>query len=269
MKRQKTILISGCSSGIGKATAIALAEAGHNILAVNRKCSKSDSAFDEISQYGSGKKHHYYADLSDIDSIKKATEQIAQNHSNVNVLINNAGVFKTKETLSSDATELTMAVNLRAAALLTKSLLPILQNSSDPRVIFLSSELYKRAKIYPQNLLGLKKYNSSIAYANSKMLVNILAEALAEENKSILFYSVHPGVVASDAFRDYPKIMLKLLTLFLAKPEKGAMPVIRLALEETGEKSGSYFMGNKVKSIFRLSDYTKIKNKLIEWYDTL
>jgi len=269
MNKQKTILISGCSSGIGKATAIALAKAGHNILAVNRKGSKSDSAFDEISHYGSGKKYHYYADLSEIESIKKATKQITQSHSTVDVLINNAGVFKTKETLSSDTTELTMAVNLRAAALLTKNILPMVQNSSDPRVIFLSSELYKKAKIDPHNLLALKKYNSSIAYANSKMLVNILAEALAEKNKSILFYSVHPGVVASDAFRDYPKIMLMLLNVFLAKPEKGARPIIRLALEETGEKSGSYFMENEVKTLLKLSDYTKIKNKLIEWYDTL
>lgn len=269
MNKQKTILISGCSSGIGRATAVALAKEGHTIISVNRKSSKSDEAFDEISKFGSGEKFPYYADLSEITSIKEASDKILQNHQELDVLINNAGVFKTKETLSSDNTELTMAVNLRAAALLTKNLWPSLQNSVDPRIIYLSSELYKRAKINPDNIFVSKRYNSSTVYANSKMLVTILAEALAEGNKNIRFYSVHPGVIATDAFRDYPKIMQKLLSLFLAKPEKGAQPVIRLSLEEISEKSGSYFMENKVKPIIKLSSYTKIKMNLLEWYNTL
>jgi len=269
MTTQKTVLITGCSSGIGKATALSLAKMGHNIIAVNRRGDKAINAFKELENIGDGKKYHYFADLSEKASLEEAVDDILQNHDVIDILINNAGVFKTKETLSTDGTEMTFAVNVRAAAILTKRLLPRIKKSSDPRVVFLSSELYKRAKINTENIFDAGKYNSGLIYARSKMFVNMLAQSLAEKTEKIRFYSVHPGVVATEAFRDYPKWFTALLSVFISKPEKGAAPVIRAAVENIQDKSGTYFMEKTPKPVKEIPQYENIQKELYRWYENV
>lgn len=263
----KTALITGCSTGIGKATAIKLAEDGHNIIAINRKCEKSDLAFEEISKFGKGDKYQYYADLSEVDSIRQVVKEIKSNHNQIDVLINNAGVFKTKEAFSKDGTELTMAVNFRAPALLTKLLIPNIESTQDPRVIFLSSELYKNAQINPEDIFHYKKYNSGKVYANSKMLINILTKFLSNNNPKTKFYSIHPGVIASEAFRDYPSLFVKILNLFLSKPEKGAKRVVNIIADDITAASGAYFFEESEKE---LSTYpAALEEKIEDWYVSL
>ena len=269
MKSPKNILITGCSAGIGKATAISLAEMGHNIIALNRKGEKTNRVFGELEKIGAGEKYLYSADLSEQASLESAIDTITQRHTVIDTLINNAGVFKTKETFSADGTEITFAVNVRAPAILTKRIISHLEKSEDPIVIFLSSEIYKRAKINANDIFNTRKYNSGTSYARSKMFINMLSESLSENTERIRFYSIHPGVAATDVFRDYPKWFTILLNVFISKPEKCAAPVVLAAIGDLNEKSGTYFMENKPRPVKKIPDYDRIKDRLYGWYRSL
>lgn len=139
-----------------------------------------------------------------------------------------------------------------------------LENTSNPRVIFLSSELYKNAKINPENIFKYNKYSAGKLYANSKMLINILAKILADYHPQAKFYSIHPVVIATDAFRDYPKLLVKILNIFLSKPEKAAERVVRIATGEIKAKSGTYFFEESEKILAQYP--VELNDKVREFY---
>ena len=269
MTNQKTIVISGTTSGIGRATALLLAKENHNIITINRPSSREDEAFSELQAIGSGEKRRYLVDLSVEADVKKIAASMTGEIEKADVLINNAGVFKTRESYSADGMEMTMAVNFRAAALLTKSCLPLLEQSSCGRVLFVSSELYKRAKVSADNPLSTGKFNSSRVYAQSKMLLTLLADVLAKEYPGTEFFSVHPGVIATDVFRDYPKFFTKLLKKVLSRPEKAAELLAGLTLKDAPAPSGSYFMEQKPSPIVEPKGADRIKAALLKYFTTL
>jgi NAD(P)-dependent dehydrogenase (short-subunit alcohol dehydrogenase family) len=269
MSEQKTIVISGTTSGIGRATALRLARENHNIITVNRPSSREEVAFQELQPLGTGEKHRYLADLSTEAGVREAGLAISREIPKVDVLINNAGVFKTKESFSADGEEMTFAVNVRAAAMLTGTLLPLLEQSGWGRVLFLSSELYKRAKVATDNPLSPGKFNSSRVYAHSKMLLTLLAGVLAEEYPATEFFSVHPGVIATDVFRDYPKFFTKLLNKMLPGPDTAAELLATLALEDSQATNGSYFMEYKPRPVAEPVEAGKIKASLLEYFRSL
>jgi len=251
---KKTCAITGCSSGIGLATAIELAKQGYQILMIVRNNEKSEQAFQQIKQEG-GQQNviQFFTDLSSIKSIKKTAEEIKKRISKIDILINNAGVFTKKYQETEDGIELTIAVNYLATFILTNLLLPVI-NKQSGKIINLSSELYKKGKINPENLFKVDKFNGDAVYAASKLMVNYFTFELANrlEKGKISVNCVHPGVVGTEIFREYPKWFNFILNLFLTKPETGAKPILNLALNPKLDKvSGKYFNKTKENSAFK------------------
>jgi len=247
----KTCLITGSNSGIGKATAIQMAQRGYNILMLSRDSEKSRKAQAEISAVSAGNKVDlFYVDFSSLKSIKHAASQITQKYDSIDVLINNAGLVKRKLATSGDGLEMNLAVNFLAPFYLTNLLLPLLEKSDSARIINVTSELYKSGKIDMDNDYSRTRYQGNKVYANSKLWVILFTYQLAEilADKKIMVNCVHPGVIQTDAFRDYPGWYRKMLGMFLSKTEEGAKPLVYLATsDEVKELSGKYYSKLKLR----------------------
>ncbi len=241
----KICVITGCNTGIGKAAAFQLAKMNYNIIMLVRDSEKSRAAFEEIKAASEGGMvDMIFVDLSSQISVKKAAQNISNKYSVIDILINNAGLLKRKGELSVDGIEMTYAVNLIAPFLLTNLLLPLIEKSYAGRIINLTSELYKKGRIEVEDISSLEKFDGSKAYANSKLMVVMntmyLSKKLLDKNVSV--NCVHPGVVATDVMRDYPRWIAKLLNLFISKPENGAKPTVFLASSvEVSKTTGKYF----------------------------
>jgi NAD(P)-dependent dehydrogenase (short-subunit alcohol dehydrogenase family) len=251
MDNNKICVITGCNSGIGKFTAIELAKLGYEIIMLVRDSEKSRNTYEEIKkESGSELVRLFYIDLANLDSIKKSANELKRKIAKIDLLINNAGIFKRKEAKSPDGFELTIAVNYIAPFYLTKLLLPLVEKGESPRIINLSSELYKSGKVYLNNRFSDGKFDGNKAYADSKLLVIYFTKSLAKRlsTKKITVNALHPGVIATDVFREYPKWFSKLLNLFISTPEKGSRPSVYLATsDEVKGLTGKYFYKTKIK----------------------
>ena len=265
----KICLITGCNSGIGKVTAIQLAQKGYEIIMLVRDSEKSRMAYEEIKNASRGKITLKYVDLASLDSIKKISEEIAAQYEKIDILINNAGLFKRKFEKSVDSFEMTLAVNYYATFALSILMLPLLEKSKQARIINLTSELYKRGRVNFDNDFAIEKFDGNKAYANSKLLVVYFTRELAKrlESKNITVNCVHPGVVGTDVFREYPKWFAKFMNLMISKPEEGAKPTIYLASsEDLDGTTGKYFYKTKPKEVDKIANDSELMEKI--WVKT-
>ena len=241
----KTIIVTGSNSGIGKEAAQNLAESGHRILMLSRDSQKSIDAHQEIVSR-SGNEHVFLipVDLSDALSINSAVEKIQNDYPIIDVLVNNAGIYKVKRQETDRGIEMTFAVNFLATFMLSQMLFENLQASGNGRIINVVSEIYKNGSIDFDNLMLEKGYKAGDAYANSKLASVLYTIELAKrvKNSGVRVNAMHPGVLATDSFRDYPTLLTKTLNLFLEKPQKGGDRIAYLAVsDDVKDISGKYF----------------------------
>ncbi len=209
---KKTILITGATDGIGKRTAVRLAALGHCIVVHGRNPDKVSQVVTEINNVsfssgssGSGKAIQAVCDFSRLDAVrnfaKQLPEDLAKEHMQpqIDVLINNAGVYCNTYALSDDGFEMTIAVNHLAPFLLSHLLLPVL--SSSARNVFVSSIAHERGQLKKDLWVdpGANNFNAYQAYADSKLANTLTAIEMARRysNRNILFVSLHPGVVGT------------------------------------------------------------------------
>ncbi|MCF8309106.1 MAG: SDR family NAD(P)-dependent oxidoreductase [Bacteroidales bacterium] len=228
----KTCLITGSNSGIGKETAIQLARKDYHLILLVREGEKSRNALKEIrDNSGSENIDMIFTDLSSLNSIEKAVQQIKTHSNRLDILINNAGVYKRNFEKSPEGFEMTLAVNYLAPFYLTRLLLPLLEQSSPARIVNVTSGLYKNGKTDFESFNPEGKFNGLQAYADTKLLLIYFTYYLADilEDKNITVNAVHPGVVATYVFRELPAFVNKLLKLLVRNPTKGAKPSIYVA----------------------------------------
>ncbi len=249
----KTIIITGSNSGIGKEAALNLAKSGHRILMLSRDSEKSEQALEEIrSQSNNQNVSLIRVDLSSSQSIASAVEKIERDCETLDVLVNNAGIYKVKREENSDGVEMTFAVNFLATFLLSELLLEKLRASGDGRIINVVSELYKRGTLDLSDLMLEEKYSAGDAYANSKLAAVLYTEKLAKQTRGegITVNALHPGVLATSTFRDYPRIFTKLINIFLEDPQKGGERIAYLATsDEVADTTGKYFYKTEEREI--------------------
>ena len=189
---QKVILITGSTDGIGLQTAQMLVSMGHHVLMHGRSQAKLDSAIQSVSAISDDVNiEGYVADLSKMREVESLAREVAKRHDKLDVLINNAGVFRVPDYLSEDGLDVRFAVNTIAPYLLTKKLLPLLGTSG--RVINLSSAAQSRVNL--EALAGRAQLSDSSAYAQSKLALTMWSRAIAlsykQEGPSII--AVNPG----------------------------------------------------------------------------
>ncbi len=266
----KICVITGCSAGIGKQVAIQLAKMDYTILMLVRDSEKSRLAYDDIrTQSNSQNIKMFYVDLSSPDSIKSAAEEIKDEYSKIDVLINNAGVLKRNLELGYEGYEITTVVNYFAPFLLTSLLRPLLEKSTHGRIINLSSELYKKGEAKLSKFASDKKFDGNKAYADSKLLIILFTKELAQKvkDKNITVNAIHPGVVGTDVFREYPKWLNRLLNMFISKPEDGAKPIVHLATSsDVSNVTGEYFSKSQRSKTIDIANDEKIARQI--WQET-
>ena len=177
MSNSKRILLTGATDGIGKLTAEALAAMGHNLLLHGRNAEKLEAVRSELSlKHANTSIEIYCADLSSLSQTNKLASAIRDSHQKLDVLVNNAGVFKIAEARTQDDLDVRFVVNAIAPYLLTRRLLPLL--SSDSRVINLSSAA--QAPFSLADLARVHETDDSSVYAKSKLAITMWTRLLGE-----------------------------------------------------------------------------------------
>lgn len=179
----KTILITGATDGIGLLTATKLVKAGHKVLIHGRSADKLAAAMAET-----GAAESYLADMSDMKAVEAMAAEVLSKHDHLDVLINNAGVYKTPNPRTADGLDLRFVVNTFAPWHLTQRLLPIMPE--DGRVVSLSSAA--QAPVDLAAMAGKGALDDFAAYAQSKLAITIWSQELAKIHPQV-FAAVNPG----------------------------------------------------------------------------
>lgn len=231
---QKTILISGSTDGIGLETAKMLASQGHQILLHGRNPAKLEDAVDMLSEITGGPVESYIADLTRMSDVEELAKAVAEQHDKLDVLINNAGIYKTSDPITQEGLDVRFAVNTLAPYLLTQRLLPLLGSSS--RVVNLSSAA--QAPVNLDALAGRTHLSDDMAaYAQSKLAITMWSHNMALSHRDgPAFIAVNPGsLLATKMVKEGFGVSGKDIGI-------GADILIRTALsDEFATATGQYF----------------------------
>ena len=251
----KVVLITGGTSGIGKAAAKALAAMGAEVVVTGRNSERGEAALEEIRRYaGSEKVSLMLADLAVQSEVRRLAEEFVNGHDRLDVLVNNAGVILAERTETPDGLEATLAINHLAPFLLTNLLLDLLAKSAPSRVITVSSEARRRAKIDFDDLQSEKRYTAFGVYGMTKLANILFTYELAERLRGtgVVANCVHPGAVSTSFGqnnRGPMTLLFRALKPFMRSPEQGADTIIYLAITpEAAWMSGKYLADRKVVS---------------------
>jgi NAD(P)-dependent dehydrogenase (short-subunit alcohol dehydrogenase family) len=196
----KTVLVTGATDGIGKQTALELAQLGAHVVIHGRSEERCVATIKELERQAHEANFAYaVADFTSLQQIRDMAKTFQDRHKTLDILINNAGVFMHRRTLTQDGIETTFAVNHLAPFLLTNLLLPLLHASKPARVITVSSNTHHGAHLDMNNLQGERSYSGYSAYSASKLANVLFSNELAERVKSddITSNSLHPGVIST------------------------------------------------------------------------
>ena len=241
----KTILITGSTDGIGKLTAIALAKADHHVYVHGRSADKLASVIEEIKSTTNNKHvDGFVADLSDLSAVKHLAEAVKDKLQSLDVLINNAGVFKTANSITKDGLDIRFVVNYFAPIVLTEGVLPLLKTASaasgSARIINLSSAAQVPVSRFA--LVGDEKLSDQSAYAQSKLALTMWSMDLAKQlkdnntNNNINVIAVNPGSLLNTG------MVAEAYGQHWSSADKGANVLTQLATSDkfAGE-TGKYF----------------------------
>ena len=267
----QTVLITGANSGIGLATAKALAAQQYQLILLVRSQQKADETKAEILKHTPNAQLDFYlVDLTDLASVKKAAEVIKTKYSVLDRLINNAGYSPVGISFTADGYEKSFVANHLGHFVLTMNLLDILKKSPESRVISVSSAAHSFGKVDRLFQKRNTKLSDMGAYGDGKLANVLFTKGLAkyEKESSVTAYSVHPGVVKSNFGSDMNgllKIGFALARPFMISVEKGAETSIYLAttdLQSLRFRNGYYFAKSKPASILN----NGVTNERIEWF---
>lgn len=232
---KKTILITGSTDGIGLETAKMLVEAGHTILLHGRSPAKLQDTVSSLKAHAAGGTvEQFKADLSRMSDVKTLARDVAEKHTTLDVLINNAGVYSVPTVTTQDGLDVRFAVNTIAPYLLTQRLLPLLGASG--RVINLSSAA--QSPVDPMALTGQTDLPDGTAYAQSKLALTMWSRALAQSlgDTGPAIIAVNPGSLLGS------KMVKEAYGMDGGDLRIGANILARAALDdEFAGASGQYF----------------------------
>ncbi|CAA9451720.1 MAG: hypothetical protein AVDCRST_MAG02-1125 [uncultured Rubrobacteraceae bacterium] len=247
----KVALVTGGTSGIGKATAIALSAMGADVVVVGRDRERGEEAAAEIRARTGGRVDLALADLASQAGVRALAEGFRRRYDRLDVLVNNAGLVQSQRTETPDGLETTFATNHLAPFLLTNLLLDMLKESAPSRVVTVSSEAERGGNIDFDDLQSKKNYRGFPVYGMTKLANIMFTYELAErlEGTGVTATCMHPGAVNTrfgTNNRGPMTILFRLFKPFMRAPEQGADTVIWLASSpEVEGVSGRYYSDRK------------------------
>jgi retinol dehydrogenase 14 len=247
-----TVLITGGTSGIGKATAVAIAAMGANVVVVGRNQERGGAAVEEIkAQSHNESVELMLADLSVQAEVRRLAEEFLERYDRLDVLVNNAGLVQSKRTETPDGIETTLAINHLAPFLLTNLLLGCLEQSAPSRVITVSSEAQRWGTMDFEDMQSRRKYRGFPVYGMTKLANIMFTYELAErlDGTGVAVNCLHPGSVGTNFGqnnRGAMALFFRTFKPFMRSPEQGADTLIWLASSpEVDGVSGKYFSDRK------------------------
>jgi NAD(P)-dependent dehydrogenase (short-subunit alcohol dehydrogenase family) len=243
-------LITGATSGIGKAAANILAGQGYEMIVTGRNPAKVSDTVKEIREHtGNDLVHGLVADLADLGQVRQLSAQVQGKFPHLDILINNAGAYFNKRQRTRYGVEKTFLVNHLASFLLTNLLLGSLYQSPSARIINVASNAHEHAQLDLNDLNFDRFYFGFWAYGRSKLANILFTYELARRLKDgpITVNALHPGRVGTDIFKTDFSILGSAFKWFIERisltPEQGADNTIYLAISPEVEGiSGKYFV---------------------------
>jgi len=253
----KIILITGANSGIGKATATALAEMGAHVVMMSRDMNRGEEARQEVMFISkSNQVDLLQCDLASLSDVRRFIAR----YSRLDVLINNAGIYTEKRMETVDGYEYQIGVNHLGHFLLTRMLLDLMKKSSPSRIINVASGAHFGGKIDFADIQSTRKYSGWKAYAQAKLANILFTYELAHrlEDTGVTANCLHPGFVNSrfgvNRSTGKANLMMKLMKPFTIEPSAGAETSIYLAASpEVEGVTGKYFAKRKEKASSKAS----------------
>ena len=242
----RTIVVTGATSGLGKASATTLARLGARVILVGRDEHKTRSVVAEIeTTTGSNSVHHQIADLSLLADVRKLADRLLSEEPTIHVLINNAGTLFNERSVTSEDIESTLATNLLGHFLLTNMLIPKLIESAPARIINVSSGGMYGQRLSVSNLQNDRgEYKGAAAYARAKRGQVILTELWAEqlEGRGVTVNAMHPGWADTPGVEHSLPTFHKITRPLLRAPSEGADTIVWLAAsDEPASESGLFW----------------------------
>jgi NAD(P)-dependent dehydrogenase (short-subunit alcohol dehydrogenase family) len=230
----KVCLVTGASSGIGKATATALSTLGANVVMVTRDETRGKSARAQVaSKSGNRSVELMTADLSSLESVRGLATEFNAKYPKLDVLLNCAAIFTSRRIVTSDGLELMFATNYLGPFLLTRLLVPKLKAASPSRVISVSAP----SKMMPDfdDLQGERSFGAILAFGASKAADLLFTYALARrlEGTGVTANAYHPGIVRTKLVRGAPapvRVITSVLNVFMGvSPKRASVGLVHLA----------------------------------------
>jgi NAD(P)-dependent dehydrogenase (short-subunit alcohol dehydrogenase family) len=266
----RTCLVTGATSGIGKATAAGLARLGADLVLVARDRARAEATVAEIkAATGNPRIELLVADLASQASIRQAVQEYRRGHDRLHVLVNNAGGFWATRHSTVDGLEWTFAVNHLAYFLLTNLLLELLVASAPARIVNVTSSAQAIGDIHLDDLQFQRRYRGQAAYNQSKLANVLFTYELARrlEGSGVTVNCGVPGVTRTNFGRDDSGAVMRLLTPlgrpFMRSPEQGADTVVWLASSpEVEGVTGGYYASGRARRSSRRSYDTELAGRL-------
>ena len=232
---KKNILITGSTDGIGKLTALQLAQAGHKLFLHGRNAKKLAVVISEILTASQNNSlNPIIADFSKLADVRRMAQDLSKEVDHLDVVINNAGVFKSSHPQTEEGWDMRMVVNYLAPYVLTHDLLPIIEKATNPRIINLSSAAQTPVSL--EVLMGKEQASDRDTYAQSKLALTMWSFHLANQYPGIDVLAVNPGSLLNT------RMVQEAFGTHWAPADKGAKILYDLA---TSEKyvgvTGRYF----------------------------
>ena len=249
----KHIVITGPTAGIGRSSALRLAELGADLTLLSRNPTKAQALAEEIIGAGGKPPILITMDMAELESVREAARQCLELHKPIHILLNNAGVVNTSRRETVDGFEETLAVNHFAPFLLTGMLLPKLLETPGARIVNVASDAHSFVKDMGfDDMQAEDSYKTFREYGRSKLANILFTRSLAQRlaGQPITVNCLHPGAVATSLGSQNKGFLAKLvpylLKPFFRSPDKGAETSIYLCHSDAVEQvSGAYFVNCK------------------------
>ncbi|MFI5178117.1 MAG: SDR family oxidoreductase [Vicinamibacterales bacterium] len=245
---EKTVLVTGATSGIGLEASVALARMGASLILVGRDPERTKAAVAALRARAGSTPGAYLCDFSSQTSIRELAAAVRRDHPRIHVLVNNAGGVNKRRTVTVDGIETTFATNHLGYFLLTHLLRDLIVASAPARIVSVASIGHRRGTLDFDDLGFERGYSIMNAYARSKLANVLFTRELARQlvGTGVTSNCLHPGAVATNIWSGAPLWARPLIALFLRwsfiSAEAGAATIVQLAASPDLEGvTGQYF----------------------------
>lgn len=273
IREQKNAVMTGATSGFGQVVAEHLVRTNHKLVFFARTESKAKELVQKLNAKTSASVDYILCDLSSLDAISKACEEVHKRCDRIDLLILNAGLWNSKLQDSKDGIEETFQVNLLAPVLMFQKLKDLIPANEQSKVLLTASALHQGSIQY-DDLEYRKKFSGFKAYRQSKLGVILITRLWAKsaEFSGISFYSIHPGVVRTQIGARAGWFSRMIFKLIGSSLEKGARTHIHLIDQPASVlESGEYYAKSKrsaaAKETYDLQEASVLLKALNDYLD--